>query len=171
MPDKRRQLSKADLADASNNSDDDDDNKSMTPVELLSDGVPLPELAGCWTPKYQVPIGSLVLKQTTGSRVFLRLTQDGIKEKREFVFGSPKEATEFTSAFNREKIRESKRLDKKLKGSLGDITLMKGEKVDLLIEIVSGWNLPIADVTSSDPFVVCSINGKEVHRTKYVSKS
>ena len=171
MPDKGRQLSKANVADGSNNSDEDDDNQSMTPVELLSSGVQLPELAGRWTPKYQVSIGSLVLKQTTGSRVYMRLNQDGIKEKREFVFGSPQEANDFTSAFNREKIRESKRLDKKLKGSLGNITLKKGEKIDFLIEIVSGWSLPIADVTSSDPLVVCSINGKEVHRTKYIPKT
>lgn len=160
------------MTDVSNASDDDeDDGNSMTPVELLSSGVPLPELSGSWIPKYQVSIGSLNLKQTSGSRVFMRLNQDGTKEKREFIFGSSKEADEFTKAFNREKSRESKRLDKKLKGSLGGIELKTGEQLDLLIEIVSGWSLPVADVTSSDPFVVCSINGKEVHRTKYVPKS
>lgn len=176
MRDKTRQLSRAEnIADVSNASDDDEEDaingNSMIPVELLSSSVQLPELAGSWLPKYQVSIGSLTLKQTTGSRVFMRLNQDGIKEKREYVFGSAREADDFTKAFNREKIRESKRLDKKLKGSLGDIELKKGEKLDLLIEVVSGWSLPVADVTSSDPFVVCSINGKEVHRTKYIPKS
>ena len=160
------------MADVSNVSDDDEeDAKSLTPVEFLSSSVQLPELDGSWICKYQVPIGSLILKQTTGSRVFMRLNQDGVKEKREFVFGSAREADDFTKAFNREKSRESKRHDKKLKGSLRDIELKKDEKLDLLIEIVSGWSLPVADVTSSDPFVVCSINGKEVHRTKYIPKS
>ena len=161
------------MADVSNASDDvdDDDGNSMTPVELLSSAVPLPELSGSWIAKYQVSIGSLNLKQTTGSRVYMRLNQDGIKEKREYVFASSREADDFTNAFNREKRREPKRLDKKLKGSLGGIELKTGEKLDILIEVVSGWSLPVADVTSSDPFVVCSINGKEVHRTKYIPKS
>lgn len=174
MPDKSTRPSlQIGMLDPSNNSDDDDDDNtnSNTPVELLNAGAPLPELAGSWKPKYQVSIGSLVHKQTTGSRVFMRLNQDGTKEKREFVFQSAELANEFTSAFNREKIRESKRLDKKLKGSLGDIKLKKGEKLDLLIEVCSGWTLPVADVTSSDPFVVCSINGKEVHRTHYIPKT
>jgi len=43
--------------------------------------------------------------------------------------------------------------------------------VNLLIEIVSATNLPIADLTSSDPYVCVEDGRKEWHRTGYISKS
>lgn len=165
------QTSKADLsADASMNSEEDD-NSVFTPVELLSSALPLPELSGSYRAKYQIPLRSLSVKSQTGSSVYLLVDQDGLKEKRELIFGNTQHATDFCSAFKREKAREPKRLDAKLKGSLGGIQLKRGEKLELLIEIVSGWSLPIADLSSSDPFVICTMNGKEVHRTKFISKS
>lgn len=168
VPEKTRTMSKADLGvDA----DEEDENSVFTPVELLSTGLPLQELSGSWRPKYQVPLRSLSVRNQYSSSVYLDVEQDGLKEKRELIFGKPSEASDFVSAFNREKVREPKRLDAKLKGSLGGIQLKKGERLDLLIEIVSGWSLPIADISSSDPFVICSINGKEVHRTKHISKT
>jgi hypothetical protein len=158
--------------DSSENSDgEEDDNSVFTPVELLSSDLPLPELSGTWRPKYKIPMRSLTVLNTSHSNVYFRFDKDGLKQKREIGFASSQEASDFVSAFKREQARESKRQDAKLKGSLGNIQLTRGEKLDLLIEIVSGWNLPIADLSSSDPFVICSINGSEVHRTKYVPKS
>ena len=170
IPEQMRQTSKADLADASINSEDDE-NSVFTPVELLSSGLPLPELSGGWRPKYQLPLRTLSVKSQSNSSVFLHVEQDGTKQKRELIFESTHDASAFASAFKREKVRDSKRLDNKLKASLGGIQLKRGETLDLLIEIVSGWSLPIADISSSDPFVICSINGKEVHRTKHISKT
>jgi len=152
-------------------SDEDENSAAFTPVELLSDGLALPELVGNWRPKYQIPLRSLSIKQTYNSSISFNIDQNGLKQKRDIVFGSVQNAEEFVKAFNREKARESRRLDVKMKGSLGGIKLKKGEMIDLLVEVVSGWNLPIADVSSSDPFVICSINGKEVHRTKYIPKT
>lgn len=158
-----------------NNLEEDDDDEDGThgeiPVELLSSDLMLPGLSGEWRPQLQVSIGSLTVKNRSKSNVYLKLAIDGAEQRREFIFANPTQADEFVQAFNREKIRQPKRLDKKVQGSLGGIQLKKDETLDLLIEIVSGWGLPVADVTSSDPMVVCSINGKEVHRTKYIPKT
>ena len=42
--------------------------------------------------------------------------------------------------------------------------------IDLLIEIVSATNLPVADIFSSDPFVVVRDGTKELHRTQVLKK-
>lgn len=135
IPEKMRQTAKADMTDASINSEDDD-NSVFTPVELLSSRLPLPELSGGWRPKYQIPLRSLSLKNQSGSSVFLYIEQDGLKQKRELIFGSSQEAADFVTAFKREKVREPKRLDSKLNASLGGIQLKRGERLDILIEIV-----------------------------------
>lgn len=46
-------------------------------------------------------------------------------------------------------------------------------KIDLhlLIEIVSAWNIPIADLTSSDPYVKARIGPRNVHETKPITKT
>ena len=44
-------------------------------------------------------------------------------------------------------------------------------KIEILVEIVGATNLPVADFTSSDPYVVVRMAGKEVHRTSVVSKN
>ncbi|CAB9497692.1 Multiple C2 and transmembrane domain-containing protein 1 [Seminavis robusta] len=43
--------------------------------------------------------------------------------------------------------------------------------LSLLIEIVSGWRLPIADLTSSDPYVKIRIGSYDYHRTKPIKNT
>ena len=45
-----------------------------------------------------------------------------------------------------------------------------GTAIDLLIEIVSANNLPVADIFSSDPYVVVRDGTKELHRTQVLEK-
>lgn len=42
------------------------------------------------------------------------------------------------------------------------------EEINLLVEIVSANDLPIGDITSSDPYVIVFMNGKELHRTAVI---
>ena len=42
--------------------------------------------------------------------------------------------------------------------------------IDLLIEIVSATNLPVADIFSSDPYVIVRDGTKELHRTQVLKK-
>lgn len=43
--------------------------------------------------------------------------------------------------------------------------------LSLLIEIVSCWKLPIADITSTDPLIKVKIGTRDVHETKPISKT
>lgn len=43
--------------------------------------------------------------------------------------------------------------------------------LSLLVEVVSCWNLPIADLTSSDPYVKVMIGPRSVHSTKPISNT
>lgn len=151
--------------------DDDDDDETLIPAELLSDNVPLPELSMTHRVKYQLPLRTVTVKKTINTTVSLKIEQDVGKQNRQVIFESSEKVSEFINAIRQEKDMETNRLNAKIKATLTGVRLKTGEKLDLLIEIVSGWNLPIADVSSSDPFVICSINGREVHRTKYISKT
>jgi hypothetical protein len=68
-------------------------------------------------------------------------------------------------------------IDNHRTGSFGGLFSSKKENkpppnsVNLLIEIVSATNLPIADLTSSDPYVCVEDGRTEWHRTGVISKS
>jgi hypothetical protein len=75
-----------------------------------------------------------------------------------------------------QKEREERRAAAKLKASLGSDQVALHRELTLLVEIVSAWDLPISDISatgkgSSDPYVQCFLNGKEVHRTKHISQT
>jgi len=44
------------------------------------------------------------------------------------------------------------------------------ESIQILVEIVSATDLPIADLSSSDAYVIVRMKGKEIHRTSVISK-
>lgn len=46
-----------------------------------------------------------------------------------------------------------------------------GENISLLVEIVSATNLPVADISSTDAYIVVRMKGKEIHRTDVISKN
>ena len=52
-----------------------------------------------------------------------------------------------------------------------DEELMPDGNVNLLVEVVSATDLPIADVSSTDPYVVVFMGKKEVHRTVTIPKT
>ncbi len=52
-----------------------------------------------------------------------------------------------------------------------DMDKIGNEQIKFLIEIVGCEDLPIADISTSDPYVVAKFNGKILHKTKHVSKS
>jgi Ca2+-dependent lipid-binding protein len=50
-------------------------------------------------------------------------------------------------------------------------TLSLDSHVNILVEIVSATDLPIADMKSTDPYIVVYLGKQEVHRTKPISKT
>jgi hypothetical protein len=45
------------------------------------------------------------------------------------------------------------------------------DHINILVEIVSATNLPIADLLATDPYIVVRFGSKEIHRTSVISKN
>jgi C2 domain len=153
--------------------DDFADDTSVSPSYLHSESsnfTTSESLAG-WKQKYRFPISAISIKGTHKASVIVEITLDRAKETRELIFDSGAEAELFEAMILREKSLENRRIEKKIAASFGDKKIDAGEMITFLIEIVSGWNLPLGDFTSSDPYIKCWYNGNQVHKTKYISNA
>jgi hypothetical protein len=101
-------------------------------------------------------------------------------EVKEFQFGSEQALQGFLRDMNRlralEKEMAAMRIQDFQKASrdkqhIAGSSSLIDEDVNLLVEIVSATDLPAADFTSSDPYVVVWLGKKEIHRTKRISKT
>ncbi len=45
------------------------------------------------------------------------------------------------------------------------------ENIKILVDIVAAYDLPVGDLRSSDPYVLVRMGSREIHRTKYLSKT
>jgi len=152
----------------------DSDDESVADTAFADDGVEdTPDFAG-WNVKYRLPIETLSIKKVHRKTVYVIIQHQAIKQNRDIIFYSEEEAQEFAQLIEVQKQAGERRAAAKVQGAL---SVMKGTKVEkkdeitLLVEIVSGWDLPAADLTSSDPYVVCFMHGFEVHRTKHIPKT
>lgn len=83
-------------------------------------------------------------------------------------FSSEKDATSFRQVLeNLNNLKE--KLTEQLVREFRELSPMKegeGGRIRLLVEIVSGIGLPVADRTATDPYVIVRLGGStEVHRT------
>jgi hypothetical protein len=125
-----------------------------------------------WKTKYRFPIRCISIKGTHKTSVMVEITLDKTKEVRELIFDSLEEAEQFEAMIRRELSLEERRGEKKIAAALGDDTTVDAsETITFLVEIVSGWNLPLGDFTSSDPYIKCYFDGKSVHKTDYISSA
>ena len=130
-----------------------------------------------WRPKYCFPIRHLVIKGTRRTSVVVEITLGKKKEVREIVFDTVPMAEHFHTIITQEIQKDVERANSKMIVAMGtDVDkIMHLKEYDLivsfLVEIVSAWDIPVADFTSSDPFVSCIFDGTEIHRTSHISKT
>jgi hypothetical protein len=130
-----------------------------------------------WRPKYSFPIRHLVIKGTRRSIVTVEITLGKKKEVREIVFDTIPTAEHFQTIVAHEIQKDVERANAKMIVAMGTdldkILKMKEDDlvVTFLVEIVSAWDIPVADFLSSDPFVSCIFDGTQVHRTSHISKT
>ena len=67
--------------------------------------------------------------------------------------------------------REGRIISRALPGGDEDPLLEDMDQINLLVEIVGAENLPIADIVSSDPYVIVRMGNKEIHRTEVIPKT
>lgn len=124
-----------------------------------------------WKPQYRFPCSAVTIESTHKNSVHLLARVEDLKQEREFIFDTVEDANIFCEKLEEERRKETIRAKARLQSTLGGLKLAPFEKISLLFEIVSGWDLPVGDLTTSDPFVVCMLGRKEVHRTKHISNS
>jgi hypothetical protein len=121
-----------------------------------------------WKPKYRLPCSGVTVESQHKNSVHLLIRVEDLTQEREFVFDTVEDANRFCEKLDEERKDEVIRAKSRLQTTLGDIMLAPFERITLLIEIVSGWDLPVGDLTKSDPFVVCLLGRKVIHRTKHI---
>lgn len=113
-------------------------------------------------------------KRVTMELKYDRYASTGVE--RFFTFRTEGEALDFMQHLRHEldlnNMREEKDLGKAVERiGITDISNIKDEQLDLLVEIVGAEDLAAGDLKSSDPYVVVKFGEKEIHRTKYIAKT
>jgi hypothetical protein len=122
-----------------------------------------------WKPHYSIPVEAIEVRQHHKKTTHLVVTMNRNKQERDCIFDTLEDSKKFVQEIEHQKRLESERQEGRLKAALGDIVLPKQEEGTWLIEIVSGFDLPIGDFKTSDPYVICMLGQQEVHRTKHIS--
>jgi hypothetical protein len=155
--------------------DDDDDASTVgVPADFLDYGLSnfaLPDYDKGWKAKYRFPLNALKIRGTHKTGVQIDVDLGKHRETRELIFDNIEESEGFRSAIEQELELEDQRREAKLNATLGGLKLASNEKITFLIEIVSAWDILAGDFFTSDPYVLCMFNHKEVHRTKYIPKT
>jgi hypothetical protein len=112
-------------------------------------------------------------KAKRGGHCQIKFGHGSDTQLREVNFDSEKEASSFCQVIDHLRKLQSKRTERRVRefrtsspNSKPDSPSTSTSQIQLLVEIVSGTRLPIADGSSSDPYVIVRMAGEEVHRTK-----
>jgi Ca2+-dependent lipid-binding protein len=125
-----------------------------------------------WKLKWRFPVNAMTIKGWHRSKVIVQIRLGSAKvQLRELIFDSVPQAEQFRRELGSQHALEDRRRQVRLEAQLGGQRLDENEAITFLVEIVSGWNLPVGDVTTSDPFVKCTFNGTTIHETKHISKT
>jgi hypothetical protein len=151
-----------------------------------------------WISRYLVGLRQVEIKQVANKRVTLNIksTANQAPQENHFLFHDIQQAQDFSDAIQQQQILQLSRereqlklafqaanidLDREVKscnlnlaaGATDDekICAFLDQQLTFLIEIVGCQNLIVADITSSDPYVVAQFENQTIHKTKYCAKS
>jgi hypothetical protein len=134
----------------------------------------------------------VVLLKSSGRSCELKLGISNEVIIRDIKFDSEKERTSFDTVMHKLGTLEHERAQRRvtayksikkdtdrkpqdfslnLKGRALSMLDEGTETINLLVEIVSAIDIPVADIYSSDAYVIVRMGGKEVHRTNFIPKS
>ena len=118
---------------------------------------------GKWSEAYLFDPDDVELLKHSGSHVECKLGRGAETMVRTIYFSSEQEKESFVDVISKLGVLLKERATRKLE-SLPQV----GNELNILVEIVSGVRLPIADITSTDAYVVVYLGKDEVHRTKQI---
>lgn len=127
-----------------------------------------------WTTKHELPLKIVDVAGRDGKAVRVSIRSKSGEQCREVVFETEKEASAFCRLMDLLKEAQTGREETVRKAAMGSLKIDKEkleERVELLIEIVSCWDLPVTGVKSSDPYVVVRAGDHVFHQTKHIPSS
>ena len=174
--DSLREINEAIYDHDENNDDDDDGTVSSSSNDESSRYYELADHGGKeyegWKPKYSIPMYGIYIRGHKKKTVNILISFNDFKQEREIIFDTIHDTKLFLKEIEKQKRLENTRQDERLQSALGDdISLPKFETITFLFEIVSAYDIPIGDYTTSDPYVTAFLGHQEIHRTKHLSKT
>lgn len=127
----------------------------------------VPDYEG-WRPKYKLPLSAISIQGTNKKVVSIDIDYRSIKQHRKIYYDSSNDAQESVNFIRYQQAEDEKRKDQKFANNATGVDVNPTEELTLLVEIVGGTDLPASDLMSSDPYVTCFFNHKEVHRTDVI---
>jgi len=125
-----------------------------------------------YTTKYEIKVSKLVIEKILNHKVTLKFKHKKKEQIRKIYFNNDGEAQEFVSTFEKIKLQEEEKENMYLEKVTKSLEIDDFDaEVKFLIEIVGAEDLPIADMFSSDPYVVAMFRNKKIHKTKTIKKS
>lgn len=130
----------------------------------------IPEYEG-WETKYKFPLSAIQITGVHKNVLFGSFSYLHIKQKRDLRFDTDEDALDAANFIEAQKQLDEHRKQQKFVQHTAGIKVTPSEKLSLLVEIVGATDLPVGDMTTSDPYVVCFFNHMQVHKTKHISKT
>jgi hypothetical protein len=147
---------------------------TMMPQEFMDDGsepIAIADLDGAWQAKYKFPVKAITITRSHKNLVSVDIILGSIRQHRELIFASDADAQEFAKDVQAQLDKEPVRIAQKLDATAKGVPLNDEESITLLVEICSARNLLAGDRYTSDPYVQVLFDGKEIHRTDFISRS
>jgi hypothetical protein len=169
---RRSKRGQRDHGDDDDDDDSDDDDQSVSTLGLK--GADDEELEdGKWSEAYHFDLDSVEVLKQHRHYADLKLGRGAETQVRTVNFATAEEAQSFCDILESLRKLEAQRAQRKLdayrSGQTGGTRDFEaGEQINILVEIVSGVRLPIADISSTDAYVVVYLGTTEVHRTKQI---
>lgn len=122
---------------------------------------------GSWKTHYVLGLDDIHILKAKGSHCEIKAGHGNDTQVRAVNFSSEKDATSFRHVLEnlnglKQRLTEQRVRDFR---ELTPVTEADGGQIRLLIEIVSGVALPVADRNATDPYVIVRLASHEVHRT------
>jgi len=127
-----------------------------------------------WVTNYILGLDDVQILKSRGSHCEMKIGHGSDTQVRNVHFSSDRDAKSFQQVLEnlikmKQRLTEQRVRDFR---ELSHVDQGGGGRIRLLIEIVSGINLPVADRTATDPYVIVRLGGShEVHRTKPIYKT
>ena len=116
---------------------------------------------------YVLGLDDIQILKMRGTHCEMKIGHGSDTQVRHVNFANDKDATSFRQVLENLNNLKQKLTEQRVRDfhELSPIKEGEGGQIRLLVEIVSGIGLPVADRNATDPYVIVRLGSLEVHRT------